>query len=77
MAKTYAQEIAEWRQQRAQQQIADRCQQIRQEYAEVQRERDQAIANNDMYTAEDRDADCQQLEQEWNQIQRSGRCLPE
>ena len=62
MAKTYQQEIAEWRAQRAQRQIADRCRQIATEYEEVRRERDQAIANNDAETAENRDADCQQLE---------------
>src|SRR5262245_7470184 len=62
---TYQEQIAQWRVQRAQQQIQDRCQQIRYEYADAQRERDQAIANNDMETAEFRDADCQQLENEW------------
>src|SRR5262249_5876389 len=50
-----------------QQQIADRCNQIRSEYRDVQRERDQAIADNDLETAELRDADCQQLEEEWRQ----------
>src|SRR5262249_37740444 len=64
---TYAEQIAQWRQQRAEQQIADRCEQITQEYAQVQRERDVAIANGDMYEAEDRDRDCQQLEQEYAQ----------
>src|SRR5262249_45822857 len=64
---TYQEQIAQWRQQRAQQQIADRCNQIRSEYAEAQRERDQAIANNDMQTAECRDYDCQQREKEWAQ----------
>jgi len=62
---TYQEQIAQWRQQRAQQQIADRCNQIRQEHAQVARERDQAIANNDLETAEYRDMDCQQLEQEY------------
>jgi len=62
---TYQEEIAQWRRQRAQAQIADRCNQIRSEYAEAQRERDQAIASNDLETAEFRDQDCQQLEQEW------------
>jgi hypothetical protein len=61
----YYQQIAAWRQQRAQQQIADRCQQIRSEYSQVQRERDEAIASNDLDTAELRDQDCQALEQEW------------
>jgi len=64
---TYAEQIAQWRQQRAQQQIADRVNQIRQEHTQVIRERDQAIADNDMETAELRDMDCQQLEQEFAQ----------
>jgi len=62
---TYQEQIAQWRQQRAQQQIVDRCNQIRQEHTQAVRERDQAIADNDMETAEFRDQDCQQLEQEW------------
>jgi hypothetical protein len=64
---TYQEQIAQWRAQRAQQQINDRVDQIRSEYREVQRERDQAIADNDLETAEWRDADCQQLEQEYAQ----------
>src|SRR5262249_50041924 len=63
---TYQEEIAQWRAQRQQQQINDRLQQIQTEYREVQRERDEAIANNDMETAEYRDIDCKQLEDEWN-----------
>jgi hypothetical protein len=62
---SYQEQIAQWRVQRAQQQIADRCQQIRSEYSQVQRERDEAIASNDLDTAELRDMDCQQLEEEW------------
>src|SRR5262249_2409261 len=61
----YQDDIYAWRQQRQQQQIADRLQQIQTEYRQIQRERDEAIADNDMETAECRDADCQQLEQEW------------
>src|SRR5262249_39700879 len=61
----YQDDIMAWRAQRAQQQVANRLEQIRSEYREVQRERDQAIADNDLETAEWRDADCQQLEQEW------------
>jgi hypothetical protein len=64
---TYAEQIHAWRQQRAQQQVNDRLQQIRSEHAQVVRERDQAIASNDMETAELRDMDCQQLEQEWRE----------
>src|SRR5262245_47018967 len=62
---TYQEQIAQWRAQRQQQQIADRLDQIRQEHAQIVRERDEAIASNDMETAELRDMDCQQLEQEW------------
>jgi len=62
---TYQEQIAQWRAQRAQQQINDRLEQIRSEYREVQRERDQAITENDLETAELRDMDCQQLEKEW------------
>src|SRR5215831_11964468 len=57
---TYQEEIAQWRAQRQQQQIKE-------EYRHIQRERDQAIADNDMETAEYRDMDCQQLEKEWAQ----------
>src|SRR5262249_14304114 len=64
---SYQEQIAQWRVQREQQKVADRCNQIRQEYAQVQRERDQAIANNDLETAEFRDEDCKQLEDEWSQ----------
>src|SRR5262245_32648235 len=64
---TYQEEIAQWRAQRQQQQRNDRLQQIQEEYRHIQRERDQAIADNDMETAECRDYDCQQLEQEWAQ----------
>jgi hypothetical protein len=62
---SYVEQIAQWRQQRAAQQIADRMQQMTQEYAQVVCERDTAIANNDMETAEWRDMDAQQLEKEW------------
>src|SRR5262245_11847514 len=63
----YQDDIAAWRAQRQQQQVASRLEQIKSEYRDVQRERDQAIADNDMETAECRDYDCQQLEQEWEQ----------
>jgi hypothetical protein len=61
----YMEQIAAWRQQRAQRQVAERVNQIAAEYRDAVRERDQAIANNDAETAEWRDADCQQLEQEY------------
>src|SRR5262249_57648310 len=62
---SYQEQMAQWRVQREQQKIADRCNQIRTEHAQAARERDQAIAENDLETAEFRDTDCQQLEQEW------------
>jgi hypothetical protein len=64
---SYHEQIAQWRNQRAQQQVANRLEQIKSEHAEAARERDQAIANNDLETAEFRDDDCKQLEMEWNQ----------
>jgi hypothetical protein len=62
---SYAEELAQWRAQRKQQEISNRVQQIQQEHAQAARERDIAINNNDMETAEWRDADCEQLEQEY------------
>src|SRR5262245_31038743 len=64
---TYAEQIAQWRVQRAQQQIADRTEQIVAEHAQVARERDIAIANGDMDEAEMRDRDAEQLEAEYAQ----------
>jgi hypothetical protein len=64
---TYQEEIAAWRAQRQKQQINNRLEEIKTEYRNIQCERDEAIANNDMETAEWRDADCQQLEQEYAQ----------
>src|SRR5262245_2326570 len=74
---SYAEDIARWRVQRAQQQIANRCEQIESEYREVQRERDQAIAENDLDTAELRDMDCQQLEQEYAQYRPPQQQVPQ
>jgi hypothetical protein len=65
---SYAEEIAAWRQQRRQEEQAQRLEDIRREHAQAARERDQAIADNDVETAELRDNDCQYLEQEWRQI---------
>ena len=64
---SYADDLAAWRLQRQQQQIANRLEQIRQEHAQASRERDTAIANNDMDEAELRDMDAQQLEAEYRQ----------
>jgi hypothetical protein len=64
---SYQEEIAAWRVQRQQQEVSNRLEQIKTEYAEAARERDRAIQENDMETAEMRDYDCQQMEAEWNQ----------
>jgi hypothetical protein len=65
---SYQEELAHWRAQRKQAQIADRLEQIQQEHAQAARERDVAIANNDLEEAELRDMDVEQLEQEYQQI---------
>src|SRR5262245_61346573 len=65
---TYAEQIAQWRVQRQQQEIADRAQQIQQEHAQAARERDTAIANNDMEEAGYQDNVCVDLEKEYNKI---------
>jgi hypothetical protein len=62
---TYQEELAQWRVQRKQQEISNRVEQIREEHSQAARERDIAIANNDLETAEFRDMDCEQLEQEY------------
>src|SRR5262245_47584164 len=64
---TYQEQIAQWRTQRAQQQIRDRCEQIKVEHRERARERDQLIADNDIAEAELADQDCEALEREWAQ----------
>jgi hypothetical protein len=63
----YLEEIARWRMQRAQQQVANRVGQIADEYRAVVRERDQALAEGDADTAEFRDNDAIQLEREYLQ----------
>jgi hypothetical protein len=65
---SYQEEIAAWRMQRQQQEIVDRAQQVQQEYAIAARERDEAIARNDMEEATYRDNECMDLEKEYNQI---------
>jgi hypothetical protein len=64
---SYAEDLARWRAERKQQEVANRVEQIRTEHAQAARERDQAIAENDLETAAFRDDDCQQLEAEYNQ----------
>jgi hypothetical protein len=64
---TYQEQIAAWRAQRAQQQVAERVNQIASEYRDAVRERDQHIANNDLESAAWRDMDCEQLEKEYGE----------
>jgi hypothetical protein len=64
---SYAEDLARWRAERKQAEISNRLEEIKQEHAQAARERDTAIANNDLETAEWRDGDCERLEQEWNQ----------
>jgi hypothetical protein len=64
---SYNEELMQWRLQRKQAEIADRVEQIREEHARASRERDTAIANNDIENAEYLDKDCEQLEAEYRQ----------
>ena len=65
---SYQQEIAQWRQQRRQEEAQSRLNELRQEHAQQIRERDQAIANNDMELAADADNQAQYLEGEYAQL---------
>src|SRR5215475_75820 len=65
---TYAEQLAGWRAQRRQQEANNRLQELRQEHAEALRERDTAIANNDLELAASADDQCQYLENEYTQI---------
>jgi hypothetical protein len=64
---SYMEDLARWRVERKQAQIADRVNQIADEYREAMRERDRAIADGDTETASFRDDDCIQLESEYLQ----------
>src|SRR5262249_59960043 len=65
---SYQQEIAQWRMQRRQSEAQSRLQELRQEHAEALRERDTAIANNDLELAASADDQCQYLENEYTQL---------
>jgi hypothetical protein len=65
---SYQEEIAAWRMQRSQQELANRAQEIQQEHAQYARERDTALANNDLEEAAYADNACQDLEQEYQKI---------
>src|SRR5262249_9120628 len=68
MASSYQQQIAEWRAQRRQQEANSRLQELRQEHAQQIRERDAAIANNDLESAASADDQAQYLENEYAQL---------
>src|SRR5262249_35860871 len=65
---SYQQEIAQWRMQRRQSEAQSRLQELRQEHAEAVRERDPAVANNDLELAASADDQCQYLENEYRQL---------
>jgi hypothetical protein len=65
---SYQQEIANWRQQRRQAEAQNRVNELRQEHTQAIRERDHAIASNDLELAASADDQCQYLEQEYAQL---------
>jgi hypothetical protein len=65
---SYAEELAAWRAQRRQAEIADRAQEIQREHAQYARERDEAITRNDLEEAAYCDNSCENLEQEYRKI---------
>src|SRR5262245_4073244 len=65
---SYAEQLAGWRAQRRQQEANNRLQELRQEHAEALRERDTAIANNELDLAASADDQCQYLENEYTQL---------
>ena len=65
---SYQQEIAQWCQQRRQQEAQSRLNELRQEHAQQIRDRDTAIANNDMELAAEADNQAQYLENEYAQL---------
>jgi len=64
----YQEQIAQWRRDRAQQQAHSRINELRQEHAEAIRERDQAVASNDLDLAASADDQVQYLENEYRQL---------
>src|SRR5215831_9459287 len=65
---SYQEEIAGWRQQRRQAEAQARVNELRQEHTQAIRERDQAIADNDLELAASADDQCQYLENEYRQL---------
>src|SRR5262245_44264504 len=64
---TYNEQLMAWRQQRQQQELSNTLERIRSDHAQAVRERDTAIANNDMESAGFADDDAARLEAEWRQ----------
>jgi hypothetical protein len=65
---SYQEEIAGWRQQRRQAEAQSRINELRQEHTEAIRERDHAIASNDLESAAFADDQAQYLENEYRQL---------
>jgi hypothetical protein len=63
----YQDEVAQWRQQRAQREIAERVEEIKQQYIENEQARDEAGRQQDGETFDYYDRECQALEQEFSQ----------
>src|SRR5215471_4397530 len=64
----YQDDLYRWRVQRRQAEAQSRVNDLRQEHAEAVRERDTAVANNDLETAAGADDQCQYLENEYRQL---------
>src|SRR5262249_3284417 len=64
----YQDDLYAWRVQRRQQEAQSRLQELRQEHAEAVRERDTAVANNDLETAAGADDQGQYLENEYRRL---------
>src|SRR5262245_8819690 len=65
---SYSEQVGAWRAQRRQQEANSRLNELRQEHAEAVRERDTAIANNEMELAASADDQAQYLENEYAQL---------
>jgi hypothetical protein len=65
---SYQEEIAGWRQQRRQAEAQSRLNELRAEHTEAIRERDHAIASNDLELAASADDQAQYLENEFRQL---------
>ena len=64
---SYMEQVAQWRQNRMLQQVEQRKQEIVEQYRDLCRERDEAIADNRMDDAGDADDQVANLESEWSE----------